>query len=195
MAVCHRHGTRAAARGRRILRPGRRAGSSRRGVAVPRFRADQEPSSGSVDRAGGVDGQPRRARVRPLRTPRTRRSAHREHGQGHRRDAQGRHAATVRRGIAIRVTATANTPMARHSTGPASAAPGHSSPASAPTTSWRPDARARPNNWRRRSRHSLATAGCFRSRSGTAPIFLSGSCSSGTRPARRCRSCGRTPST
>ena len=44
-------------------------------------------------------------------------------------------------------------------------------------------------------RPSPATAVCFRSRSGTAPTFPSGSCSSGTRPARRCRSCGRTPST
>ena len=44
-------------------------------------------------------------------------------------------------------------------------------------------------------RHSRARAVCFRSRSGTAPTFLSGNCSSGTRPARRCRSCGRTPST
>ena len=70
-----------------------RTRSSRRRVAVSRVRADQEPSSGSVDRAGGVDGQPRRARVRPLRAPRAGRSAHREHGEGHRRDAQGRHAA------------------------------------------------------------------------------------------------------
>ena len=98
MAVCHRHRTRAAARRRRLLRPGRRAGSSRCRVAVPRFRADQEPSSGSVDRPGGVDGQSRRARVRALRSARTGRSAHREHGEGHRRDAQGRHAA--RSGVA-----------------------------------------------------------------------------------------------
>ena len=53
-----------------------------------------------------------------------RRSAHREHGQGHRRDAQGRHAARARPGIATTATATASTPTAGRSTAPASAAPG-----------------------------------------------------------------------
>ena len=40
------------------------------------------------------------------------------------------------------MTATANTPTAGRSTGPASVARGRSSPASAPTTSWRRDGRA-----------------------------------------------------
>ena len=38
-------------------------------------------------------------------------------------------------------------------------------------------------------------AASFRSRSGIAPTFPIEDCSSGTRPARRCRSCGRMPST
>ena len=42
-----------------------------------------------------------------------------------------------------------------------------------------------PSSWRRRSRHSPARAGCCPSRSGTAPTFPSGSCSSGVPPARR----------
>lgn len=98
LVVCRRHNTRPATRRRRVLRPRRGTRSSRRGVAVSRVRADQEPSSRSVDRAGGVDGQPRRARVRPLRASRAGRSAHRQHGEGHRRDAQGRNAA--RTGVA-----------------------------------------------------------------------------------------------
>ena len=42
-----------------------------------------------------------------------------------------------------------------------------------------------PNGWRRRWRHWRATAACCPSRSGTAPTFLTGSCSSGTRQGRR----------
>ena len=39
-------------------------------VAVSGIRADQEPASGSIDGTGGLDGQPRRARVRALRAAR-----------------------------------------------------------------------------------------------------------------------------
>ena len=48
--------------------------------------------------------------------------------------------------------------------------------------------RARMEAWR-------VKAVSFPSRSGIAPTFLIADCSSGTRPARRCRSCGHMPST
>ena len=84
---------RATARRRRLLRARRAARSRRCRVAVSRVRADQEPPAGSSDRAGGADGQPRRARARSLRPARAGRSAHPEHRQGHRRHAEGGHAA------------------------------------------------------------------------------------------------------
>ena len=90
-----------------------------------RVRADQEPAAGSESRAPAEsDGQPGRARVRALRAARGRRSAHREHGEGHRRARSKSTRRAVRRGIATRATATASTPTAGRSTEPASAARG-----------------------------------------------------------------------
>ena len=98
MAVCDGHRTGTAARRRGLLRARRGAGPGGRRVAVRRLRPHQEPTSGSVNRARRLDGQPRRARLRALRTARGRRSADGDHREGHRCDAQGRHAA--RSGVA-----------------------------------------------------------------------------------------------
>ena len=61
-----------AARRRRLLRARRGARPRRRRVAVSRIRTDQEPASGSIDRAGRADGQPRCPCVRALRPARRR---------------------------------------------------------------------------------------------------------------------------
>ena len=115
---------RAGRRGR-LLRPLRRARIRWQATVAGRRRGDpQEPPPGQGPHAGRRPRQPRRPGAGPLRPARRRRSAHRQHGEGHRPGPEGGHARAARAGTATTTTATANTPTARPSTAPASAAPG-----------------------------------------------------------------------
>ena len=67
-----------------LLRPHRPAREGRRRLADRRLRADQEPAAGTAVPRRASMRQPRRARARALRAARRRRSAHRQHGAGHR---------------------------------------------------------------------------------------------------------------
>ena len=167
MAVCHRHRTGAAARRRRATTS---ASRSRIGP-TPRRRVDgfvpikNRPPDQSTGPAALMVSLDALAFVRfGLRA--RRRSAHREHGQGHRRDAQGRHAA--RSGLAslsgrrLRRTRRRR-PVRRHRHRARVAAADRRARTlrarRRPHATW-------PSSWRRRSRRSPARAVFCPSRSG-----------------------------
>ena len=111
-------------RRRRLLRARRAAGRR----PMPRRRCTGSSRSRTGRRReqpapAALIGQPRRARARALRPARRRRSAHREHGEGHRRAAQGRDAA--RAGVASLQRRRLRRARRRHarSTAPASGRP------------------------------------------------------------------------